>query len=267
MAGILQRILRERRADVAAAKRAVPETVLREQAAGRQPRSLRAALATGPRPRIIAELKQASPSAGLLRPVYQPTALAREYEAGGAAALSVLTEPRHFGGLGTHLRDVRAAVALPLLRKDFIVDPYQLLEAAAWGADAVLLIAAALGPETCRALHAAAAALGLETVVEIHSAGEMETALACPDAIIGVNNRNLGTLETNLDVARRLASRIPRERPRVAESGIRTSADIARLEAAGYTAFLVGESLLREASPGEALRRLRGGPAPAGSRR
>ncbi|MBN1557067.1 MAG: indole-3-glycerol phosphate synthase TrpC [Lentisphaerae bacterium] len=260
----------ERRADTAHARGRVPLNALRERAARRRHHSLAEALTGGGGTRIIAELKKASPSAGLLRRAYRPAALARAYEAAGACAVSVLTEPRHFLGRGEHLEAVRAATRLPVLRKDFIGDPYQVAEAAAWGADAVLLIVAALEGPALRRLFAEARTLGLDVLVEAHSARELELALALPGAIVGVNSRNLKTLETSLDTARSLAGRIPAERISVAESGIRTRAEIEDLEARGYRGFLIGETLLRSGRPGAAVRALRGagdaGPVRAGQR-
>jgi indole-3-glycerol phosphate synthase len=257
---VLDAIMAERRRDVAAARRAVPPGELEAAARGRAHHGLRARLAAATAPAVIAEMKKASPSAGLLRAAYDPAALARAYREAGAAALSVLTEPRHFLGDAAHLRAARAAAGdLPVLRKDFMVDTYQVLEAAAWGADAVLLIAAALDDAALAELHAAARDYGLDVLVESHDAAELERALVLDDAIIGVNSRNLKTLRTDLATARDLASRIPADRAAVAESGIRTREDVRDLYARGYRGFLVGESLLRHADPGAALSVLAGG--------
>lgn len=253
---ILDRIMAERREAVSEARRRVPLAFLRERAAGRRPPGFRAALRTGPGTRIIAEMKKASPSAGVLRPDYDPVGLGRAYEAAGAAALSVLTEPLHFLGSGEHLQAVRAAVQLPILRKDFVCDAYQIWEAAAWGADAVLLIAAALDPRAMRDLYDEAMAAGIEVLAEAHNEDEVAAVLELPEAAVGVNSRDLKTLKTDLAVARRLAAIIPASRIRIAESGIRTRADILALEAVGYDAFLVGESLLRDADSAAPLRRL-----------
>jgi indole-3-glycerol phosphate synthase len=208
------------------------------------------------RPHVIAEVKRASPSAGVLRDPYDPAGIARAYAAAGAVGISVLTEPHRFRGAPAHLRAVHAAVDLPVLRKDFVVDPYQVAEAAAWGADVVLLIVAALDPSALRALHDAIRQYGMETLVEAHDEAELEEALTLEDALVGVNSRNLKTLRTDLAVAERLAARIPRDRLAIAESGIRTRADMDRLSAVGYRGFLIGESLLRAPDPGDALRRL-----------
>ena len=253
---ILAAIMRQRRLDVVEARQHVNLKDLLLAAEGRRHHSLIDRLKGGTPPRVIAEVKKASPSAGLLRADYDPAAIAREYEAAGAVGISVLTEPHRFLGEESHVRAVRAAVALPVLRKDFICDAYQLAEAAAWGADVVLLIVAALDPLQCRTLHREALDLGLEVLVEVHTAFELDTALACDGAIVGVNSRNLKTLTTSLDVAMDLVELLPADALCIAESGIKTAADLKRLGDAGYEGFLVGESLLREASPGEALKRL-----------
>jgi indole-3-glycerol phosphate synthase len=205
-------------------------------------------------------MKQASPSAGLLRPDYDPAARAAAYDRGGAAGLSVLTEPTHFRGSADDLRAARAASTLPILCKDFFCDPYQVLQAAAWGADVVLLIVAALDKRELRELYAAAREQNLEVLVESHSRAELGPALALEDAIVGVNSRNLKTLQTDLAVAAALAADIPPDRLSIAESGIRDREDIERLEALGYDGFLVGETLMRNADPERALAALRGAP-------
>lgn len=255
---VLARIVKERIRDVAAAKRAVPLRNLLRAAERRRHHSLIERLRRGATPRVIAEVKQCSPSAGLIRTNYDPAALALEYEAAGAVGVSVLTEPRYFKGGEQHLRAVRSAIGLPVLRKDFIVDAYQLAEAAAWGADVVLLIAAALDPVQCSTLCQESRELGLEVIVEVHSLAEVATAAACPDAIIGVNSRNLKTLKTDLRVAMDAVASLPDRRICIAESGIRSAGDIVMLQNAGYRGFLIGESLLRAQSPGRALVRLIG---------
>jgi indole-3-glycerol phosphate synthase len=260
-ADILAQIMRERRRDVARARRRVSLENLLWEAEKRPRRSLASRLALQGGPHVVAEVKKASPSAGLLREDYDPAALAREYAAAGATGISVLTEPRHFLGTEDDLRRVRAAVKLPVLRKDFICDPYQLAEAAAWGADVVLLIAAALDPGLCRTLYRESRELGLEAIVEVHNLDELAVAVECEEAIIGVNSRDLRTLKTNLAVAQALAAAIPDDRLCIAESGIKTPGDLRTLSAAGYDGFLVGESLLRQGSPGEALRTLTAEPA------
>lgn len=253
---VLAAIMRQRRRDVAEAKARVALRDLLWAAEGRIHHSLADALGQGPAPRIIAEVKKASPSAGTLRVDYDPAAIALEYAGAGAAAISVLTEPHRFLGDESHLRAVRAAVELPVLRKDFVCDPYQLAEAAAWGADVVLLIVAALEAEECLVLHRESRELGLETIVEVHSETELRVAMQCPGAIVGVNSRNLKTLTTDLGVAVELGHRMPPGALWIAESGIKTRDDMTRLADAGYRGFLIGESLLRETSPGDALRRL-----------
>ncbi|MEI6166587.1 MAG: indole-3-glycerol phosphate synthase TrpC [bacterium] len=255
---ILVRIIRDRRKDVAAAKRSVAVNELYcliEQRVDY--RSLSKALRQSPAPRIIAEVKKASPSAGQLRASFDPAALAQAYVSGGAAAISVLTEPNYFMGSQADLKAVRRCVTVPVLRKDFMVDIYQLMEAAAWGADVVLLIVAALAPGQCELLYRESRELGLETIVEVHTAAELKVALSCEEAIIGVNSRNLKTLKTDLAVAHELAKRIPKDRLCIAESGIKTREDLLGLQEAGYHGFLIGESLLRETFPGKALKALR----------
>lgn len=250
---VLSRIVRERRKDVAAAKRVATMRDLLWAAERRQHHSLIERLNKAPAPRIIAEVKQRSPSGGLIREDYDPAAVALEYEAAGAVGISVLTESRHFGGSEADLRAVRAAVGLPVLRKDFIVDSYQLAETAAWGADVVLLIVAALDPGLCRVLYEECMELGLDVIVEVHTLDELTTALGCSKAIIGVNSRNLKTLKTDLGVAREIVAALPGNRLCIAESGIKNAADARMLLAAGYDGFLIGESLLRAPSPGRAL--------------
>ena len=228
--------------------------------AGRQPQgeAFERAVRTSAAPRVIAECKRRSPSRGILRQDYRPEEHARAYAAAGAAAISVLTEPTFFDGALAHLQQIRATVEVPLLRKDFIVDRYQLLEAVDAGADAVLLIVAALDDQRLRALHAAASELGLACLVEVHDTSEIERATAAGARIVGVNSRNLRTLSVDREVLERAASLLPPGVVAVAESGIKTSADIERLSAAGYHAFLVGERLITQPDPGAALRELRG---------
>ena len=216
------------------------------------------ALRASPAPRVIAECKRRSPSKGVLRHEYEPAAHARAYADAGAAAISVLTEPTFFDGSLDHLRAVRGAVDVPLLRKDFIVSGYQLLEAVEAGADAVLLIVGALDAAALRRLIAEANALGLATLVEVHDEGELRRAVDAGASIVGVNSRNLRTLDVDLTVLDRIAAMIPAGVIAVAESGIRTTADLTRLAGAGYGAFLVGERLITQPDPGAALRELRG---------
>ena len=215
------------------------------------------ALRTGPSPRIIAECKRRSPSRGVLREDYRPVEHAVAYAKAGAAAVSVITEPTFFDGAPGHLAAVRAAVDLPLLRKDFIISEYQLLEAAVLGADAVLLIVGALEPAELAGLLETARAMRLASLVEVHDLSELQVALDAGADIVGVNSRNLRTLEVNISVLDRVAETLPRELTAVAESGIRQAADVRRLAAAGYRAFLVGERLIGAPDPGAALRELR----------
>lgn len=231
-----------------------------ERAIVRQPRgdAFAAALAGGPAPRVIAECKRRSPSKGILREDYTPALHAAAYAKAGAAAISVLTEPTFFDGSLEHLRAVRAAVDVPLLRKDFIVSDYQLLEAAAAGADAALLIVGALNDAALRGLLARATQLGLAALVEVHDEGEQRRALDAGAAIVGVNSRNLRTLTVDLGVLDRIAATLPHGVTAVAESGIRSTADLNRLADAGYHAFLVGERLITQPDPGAALQQLRG---------
>jgi indole-3-glycerol phosphate synthase len=220
--------------------------------------AFRDALRASAAPRIIAECKRRSPSKGILRKDYDPAAHAAAYARAGAAAISVLTEPTFFDGSLEHLEQVRAAVDVPLLRKDFIVTEYQLLEAVASGADAVLLIVGALTDRELHELGRTASSLGLAAVVEVHDRLELARALDNAEAeIVGVNSRNLRTLTVNPEVLEELGALIPAGVIAVAESGIRTPADIERLSAVGYAAFLVGERLIVEPDPGAALRALR----------
>ncbi len=257
---ILDRIIQTKHAEVAAAKAARPPAELRARAlAAPPPRDFAAALrppANHPLPRIIAELKKASPSKGLIRAHFAPAELAAELAAAGAAALSVLTDQEYFQGSLDNLSLARTAVDLPLLRKDFIVDPYQIDEARAHGADAILLIAAALDPRQFEALLETALALGLGVLAEVHDQAELDWVLATRAPIIGVNSRDLKTFRVDVELTRQLLGRIPPERLRVAESGIQTAADLAALRAAGADAALIGESLMRSPHPGLALRQL-----------
>jgi indole-3-glycerol phosphate synthase len=216
------------------------------------------ALAAPGRVRVIAECKRRSPSKGILRADYDPAAIARRYAAAGATGISVLTEPTFFDGALDHLRAVRGAVTTPILRKDFFVDELQILEAQAAGADAILLIVAALDDPTLRRLLAAAETRGLAALVEVHTAEELARALDLGARLVGVNSRNLKTLEVSLDTAVALGARLGRGIVGVAESGIRSRADIDRLRGAGYHAFLVGERFMRQPDPGAALAELMG---------
>jgi indole-3-glycerol phosphate synthase len=253
----LEAIAKTRRGRVEEARAREPLEALRERALrrppARDPLAALSALPAGHRA-VIAEIKRRSPSGGALRPGLDPADLARRYEAGGALAVSVLTEPDHFGGGVADLAAVRAAVSLPLLYKDFVLDPFQLWEARAAGADLVLLIAALLGSETPRYVEGAAEA-GLTPLVEVHDGAELELALASGARLIGVNNRDLKTFRVDLGVSRDLLPRCPAGVVGVAESGLRTSEDLEDLARFGARAFLIGEALVREPDPGAALRR------------
>jgi indole-3-glycerol phosphate synthase len=237
-----------------------PLAALEKRAAARSPRgeAFEGALGAAGRVNVIAECKRRSPSKGVLADDYDPVTLARQYEEGGAAAISVLTEPTFFDGALEHLEAVRQAVALPLLRKDFIVDEYQLLEARAAGADAVLLIVAALEPDRLALLQRAARELGLAVLVEVHDEAELDRAVASGARIIGVNNRNLRTLQVEVDASYRLAGQLPAGVIGVSESGLQSRADLEKLAAAGYRAFLIGERFMTDANPAVALRLLMG---------
>jgi indole-3-glycerol phosphate synthase len=260
---VLAELVAAARARVAAAAAQESLTDLAARARDATPRADRfaAALSRAEGIAIIAECKAASPSRGTLVRDYVPASIATAYETAGAAAVSVLTEPARFGGSLAHLAAVRAAVRLPLLRKDFIVDEYQLLEARAAGADAVLLIVAALTQDELGALHERARDLGLAALVEVHDEHELERALAAGARIIGVNNRDLRTLRVDLRTSLRLAPLLPADVTAVAESGIGSAADLVRLRAAGYHAALVGERLVTAGDPGAALRALGSGGA------
>jgi indole-3-glycerol phosphate synthase len=264
MSDVLDRICADKRAHVARAKAAVSEAALAAGLAAAPPvRPFAAALewhlAAG-RYGLIAEIKKASPSAGLIRADFNPAELARAYEAGGATCLSVLTDTPYFQGSDDDLRAARRAAALPVLRKDFILDPYQILESCLIGADCVLLILAALSDAEARELAAAAAEHGLDVLAEVHDPGELERALLLGVRLIGINNRNLKTLAVDLGTTERLAQEVPADRIIVAESGIRGADDLDRLAASGARCFLVGETLMREADVTAATRRLLGLP-------
>lgn len=257
--GILERIVRTKHDEVREALPRLPE--LRERAASAAPpRPFAAALCAPGEVRLLAEVKRRSPSAGEIRPGADPVEVARAYAAGGAAALSVLTDRAYFGGDLAFLAAVREGVSLPVLRKDFVVDPVQLWEARAAGADAVLLIVRILPPPLLAELLALAAELGMDALVEAHTGGELEAALAAGARLVGVNNRDLDTFTTDLALAERLAARVPPEVAYVAESGIRTPADVDRMGAAGIDAVLVGESLMRQPDLAAAAAALAGRP-------
>jgi len=242
--------------EVRAEREPLARLVQRAERTARRPGVFRAALGGTDRVNVIAECKRRSPSRGLLRADYDAAAIARSYSAAGAAAISVLTEPTFFDGSLEDLVRVREAVDVPLLRKDFVVSEYQLAEARAAGADAVLLIAGALVPADLARLQARAHDLGLDALVEVHNRGELAAALDAGAAIVGVNNRNLRTLAVDLDVSEQLIARIPQGVTTVSESGIKTPEDIARFRRLGYHAFLIGERFMACADPGVELRRL-----------
>lgn len=254
---ILDAILAHKRDEIAARRRAVPLAALRDRAlyhASR--RGFRAALAAGPAPAVIAELKRASPSRGTIRADYEVPSLARAYAAAGAAALSVLTDERFFQGALDHLAAARGATDLPCLRKDFLLDPYQVEEARAHGADAILVIAAAGSAGERATLLAAAAEAGLDALVEVHDQRELAWAVEAGARLVGVNNRDLGTFTVSLETTERLAPGVPAGALLVAESGIRSGEDLRRMSRAGAHAVLVGEAFMARPDPGAALAEL-----------
>jgi indole-3-glycerol phosphate synthase len=257
---ILDRILATKRIEIAAAKERVPPAEMERRArAAPAPRdfagALRRTIAAG-RAAVIAEIKRASPSKGLLRDPFEPAAIARSYQAAGAACMSVLTDREYFQGKPEDLGAARSACALPVLRKDFVVDPYQVDESRAMGADCILLIAACLAPDDMAALESRALALGMSVLVEVHDADELARAETLKTPLIGINNRNLKTFETRLETTLELLERVSKNRLVITESGIASTADVARLRAEGINAFLVGETFMRAADPGQALQSL-----------
>ena len=261
-ADILERILAVKREEVAAARAARSQADLERAAAAQAPprgfaTALREKLAKGD-PAVIAEIKKASPSKGVLRADFDPPSIARSYARHGAACLSVLTDCQFFQGAPEYLQAARAACGLPVLRKDFLVDEYQVVEARAMGADCVLLIVAALDTPRLRALEDAAIALGMDVLVEVHDAAELDRALALRTPLLGINNRNLRTFETRLDTTLDLLSGVPANRLVITESGILAPADVALMRERGVNAFLVGEAFMRAPNPGLALAALFG---------
>lgn len=262
MSDILQRIMAVKATEVAAARALISEAALREaalaslKAPSNIPRgfeaSLRRAIAQG-RSAVIAEVKKASPSKGVLREHFVPADIAQAYERGGAACLSVLTDESFFQGSPDFLRQARAACSLPVLRKDFLYDPYQVLQARAWGADCVLLIVAALGDAQLAELEACAHELQMDVLVEVHDADELDRALRLRTPLLGINNRDLRTFEVSLQTTVSQLPRIPSDRLVITESGILSVADVHQMRAAGVNAFLVGEAFMRAPDPGQAL--------------
>ena len=266
MSDILQRIIAVKREEIAAARPRRSAGDLHELARAQSaPRgfaaAMRAKVARGDAA-VIAEIKKASPSKGVLRKHFEPAAIAASYAKHGAACLSVLTDVQFFQGHADYLQAARAACALPVIRKDFLIDPYQVAEARAMGADCVLLIAACLGDGQMAELEDAAFEQGMDVLVEVHDGAELERALRLKTPLVGINNRNLRTFEVTLQTTLRLMATVPPERLLVTESGILAQADVATMRAAGVHAFLVGEAFMRAPDPGVALEALFGAPKP-----
>ena len=260
MSDILEKIVAVKREEVAAGLKKKSLAAMREDAESRVltrdfEGALRAKIAQG-QAAVIAEIKKASPSKGVIRADFDPVAIAQSYQRGGASCLSVLTDVDFFQGADAYLQQVRAACGLPLLRKDFTIDAYQVYEARVIGADCILLIAAALDDETLMDLALLAADLDLDVLVEVHDGDELERALEIPAPLIGINNRNLRSFEVSLETSVNLRRNVPAERLLVSESGIATREDVAHLRTAGIHAFLVGEAFMRATDPGSELQRL-----------
>ncbi len=258
---VLDRILDARRAAVDHRKRVLPETALKYGVKAASPLREFAAALSRDALNVIAELKPASPSRGVIRDPFDPVALAQSLATAGAAALSVLTEPEFFGGSLKNMRDARKEIAAPVLRKDFIFDSWQVWESRANDADSFLLIVAAIDDTLLRELLSLGRELGMEPLVEVHTSGELARALAAGARIIGVNNRDLRTLDVRVETSLELIELIPDDRIAVAESGLSTNADLRRLRGAGFDAFLIGEHLMRADNPAAALKGLLGAPA------
>jgi len=257
---VLQKILQRKAEEIAERADRVPLRELSARLADASPvrgfaAAIEARIATGDAA-VIAEVKKASPSKGVIRADFDPAAIARSYEAGGAACLSVLTDVDFFQGADAYLQQARAACALPVLRKDFTIDPYQVVEARVLGADCILLIVAALDDDRLAELSGQALDLGMDVLVEVHDLGELERALQVPVPLLGINNRNLRTFEVSLDTTLSLQDAVPRDRRLVTESGILVHDDVRRMRDAGVDAFLVGEAFMRDPQPGAALQRL-----------
>lgn len=256
---VLEKIIATKRQEIETARKAVPVEILTERlSAAPRVRDFAAALKTGPGMRVIAEVKKASPSAGLIRADFDPVAIARAYAVNGAACISVLTDEQYFSGSLEYLVAVRNAVPLPVLRKDFLLDRYQVLEARAAGADCILLIAECLDDCTLRDLYFYAGELGMESLIEIYDPENLDRVLKLGPALLGINNRNLRTFVTDLAHSITLRSRVPDDCILISESGIHTRTDVERLEHAGIRAMLVGETLMRAADIGAKLRELLG---------
>jgi len=260
MSDILNTILARKAEEVAARSAAVPLAELKARLADASPvrgfaNALKATIADG-QPAVIAEVKKASPSRGVIRPDFHPADIAVSYEFGGASCLSVLTDIDFFQGADDYLRQAREACTLPVLRKDFTIDPYQVYEARVLGADCILLIVSALEDAQLADLSGLALALGMDVLVEVHDIDELERAIQVPVPLVGINNRNLRTFEVSLDTTLSMRAAVPRDRLLVTESGILTPDDVALMRGHGVNGFLVGEAFMRAEEPGEALREL-----------